>query len=93
MSSSQARENFGELLDTSQREAVLIEKKGRPVSVVLSKHEYDEYQLLKEDWLRKEIQKGIDAYEAGDFEDGPTVMKRMLERARRRIEEAEQSHV
>lgn len=40
----EAKNNFGVLLDTAQREPVTIEKKGRPVAVVLS---IDEYQRLE----------------------------------------------
>ena len=36
MTSLEARNRFGELLDTSQREPVLITRRGRPVSLVLS---------------------------------------------------------
>lgn len=41
----EAKNEFGRLLDTAQREAVMIEKKGRPVAVVLS---VDEYKRLEE---------------------------------------------
>ncbi|WP_347989843.1 type II toxin-antitoxin system prevent-host-death family antitoxin [Methylomonas sp. AM2-LC] len=36
MTSLAAQNHFGELIDTSQREPVLITRRGRPVSVVLS---------------------------------------------------------
>lgn len=38
MSSLDAQNRFGELIDTSQREPVLITRRGRPVSVVISPH-------------------------------------------------------
>lgn len=38
---SEAKNHFGRLLDTAQREPVTIARKGRPVAVLLSKHEYD----------------------------------------------------
>ncbi|MES2142277.1 MAG: type II toxin-antitoxin system Phd/YefM family antitoxin [Pseudomonadota bacterium] len=41
----EAKNEFGRLLDTAQSESVLIEKKGRPVAVVLS---IKEYQLLED---------------------------------------------
>jgi antitoxin Phd len=41
----EAKNEFGRLLDAAQSEKVLIEKKGRPVAVVLS---IKEYQLLEE---------------------------------------------
>lgn len=36
MTSLQAQNHFGEMIDTSQREPVIITRRGRPVSVVLS---------------------------------------------------------
>lgn len=41
----EAKNEFGRLLDAAQSESVLIEKKGRPVAVVLS---IKEYQLLED---------------------------------------------
>lgn len=46
----EARNNFGRLLDTAQRETVTIEKKGRPVAVVLSKAAYDDLQRQLQDY-------------------------------------------
>lgn len=40
----EAKNEFGRMLDAAQSESVLIEKKGRPVAVVLS---IKEYQLLE----------------------------------------------
>lgn len=36
MTSLQAQNRFGEMIDTAQREPVIITRRGRPVSVVLS---------------------------------------------------------
>ncbi len=44
VASKKAKDHFGALLDTAQREPVTIEKKGRPVAVVLS---LDEYQRME----------------------------------------------
>ena len=41
-----AKNRFGELLDTAQREPVIIQKHGRTVAVLLSGHDYEEYQRL-----------------------------------------------
>jgi prevent-host-death family protein len=41
MASTDAKTNFGALLDAAQREPVTIEKKGRAVAVMLSKEQYD----------------------------------------------------
>jgi prevent-host-death family protein len=36
-----AKNKFGEILDASMTEPVMIEKNGRPVAVLISKAEYD----------------------------------------------------
>lgn len=41
-----AKNRFGEMLDTAQRAPVVIQKHGRTVAVLLSAHEYKEYQRL-----------------------------------------------
>ena len=46
----QAKDSFGLLLDTSQREPVVIQKKKRDVAVVLSIAEYDRLEALEEAW-------------------------------------------
>ncbi len=38
MTSLEAQNHFGEMIDTSQREPVLITRRGRPVSLVISPH-------------------------------------------------------
>jgi prevent-host-death family protein len=43
-----AKDNFGLLLDTAQREPVTIEKKHRRVAVVLSIAEYERLEALEE---------------------------------------------
>ena len=40
----EAKNGFGRLLDTSQREPVVIEKNGRPVAVVVSMHAFEALQ-------------------------------------------------
>ncbi len=61
-----AKARFSNLLDTARREPVTIEKHGRAVAVVMSKEEFDDIEAMKLEYLRSEIQKGIDASDAGD---------------------------
>ncbi len=58
MSANEAKKHFGELLDTARREPVTVEKHGRPVAVMMSAEDYDEYQKAKLDRLRAEVDKG-----------------------------------
>ena len=66
----EAKNRFGVLMDTAQREAVTISKKGRPVAVVMPMQEYEEYQALKLERLRREIKIGLDQIERGEVSDG-----------------------
>lgn len=43
MTSVEAQNNFGLLLDTAQREPVSITRRGRPVAYLLSRQEYDAF--------------------------------------------------
>ncbi len=43
MQATEAKNRFGELLELSASEPVLIQKNGRDVAVVLSKAEYERY--------------------------------------------------
>jgi prevent-host-death family protein len=48
LSARDAKNSFGVLLDTAQREPVTIEKKGRPVAVLLSIAEYERLEALED---------------------------------------------
>ena len=66
----EAKNRFGVLMDTAQREAVAITKKGRLAAVVMPMQEYEEYQELKMERLRREIKIGLDQIERGEVSDG-----------------------
>lgn len=84
----EAKRQFGRLIDTSQREPVTIEKHGRPVAVVVSKHDYDQIQedladyrawketeyLLSTEANRTALQASIE-----ELEEGQAVEKTMDE--------------
>lgn len=70
-----AKNRFGELLDTAQREPVTIQKHGRAVAVVVSAEDYRELEALKLQCLRAEIEKGLDDIEAGRTVDGRQAFK------------------
>ena len=46
IAAAKAKNRFGEMLDTAQREPVIIQKHGRTVAVLLSGLDYEEYQRL-----------------------------------------------
>jgi len=58
-----ARQGFAELLDTAQREPVTIEKKGRPVVVVISHIEYQRLEALEDEiWAMRAKQAEKEGY-------------------------------
>ena len=66
----EAKNKFGVLMDTVQHEAVAISKKGRTAAIVVPVREYEEYQTLKLERLRREVKIGLDQIERGDVSDG-----------------------
>jgi prevent-host-death family protein len=78
IASAQAKSNFGALLDTAQREPVMIEKKGRPVAVVVSYEEYKTYERLKLEDLRRDLQAGLEQADRGELIDGPAAFEGLV---------------
>lgn len=77
MASTDAKTNFGALLDAAQRGPVAIKKKGRRVAVMLSAEDYDAYERRQLAWLQRELQAGIDAADRGELVDGPAFMAKL----------------
>lgn len=67
VSAHDAKARFGQLLEAARNGPVTIEKHGREVAVLISKEEFDALQTVKLQYLRAEIQKGLDDLEAGRF--------------------------
>lgn len=72
MPAGEAKNKFGVLMDTVQREAVAISKKGRTAAIVVPVQEYEEYKALKLERLRREVIIGLDQIEHGEVSDGET---------------------
>jgi len=71
--STEAKTNFGMLLDTAQREPVRVSRQGRSVAVMMSMQEYEEYEALKFERLQQDIRLGLEAIERGDLIDGEEI--------------------
>ena len=80
LNATDAKREFGEILLKAQKEPVGINKNGKPVAVVVSASEYEDLQSLKEEWLKMELQKGLDDVHAGRVKDGKAVMDRLRKR-------------
>ncbi len=84
VNASDAKREFGEVLLKAQKEPVGINKNGKPVAVMVSATDYEELISLKEQWLKIELQKGVDDLQAGRVKNGQSVM----DRQRKRISDA-----
>ena len=62
----EAKLHFGKMLDSAQREPVLIRKHGRPFAVVLSAVEYEQLKMTR---LRAELAIGEEQARQGEFAD------------------------
>lgn len=67
------KRDFGEMLLKVQKAPVAINKNGKPVAVMLSNSDYQYLEDLHNQWLKAEIQKGIDDIAAGNVIDGKAV--------------------
>ena len=66
---AEAKNKFGLLMDTVQREAVAISKKGRTSAVMMPVHEYEEYEQLKFEKLKRHVAKGAEQADRGETTD------------------------
>ena len=71
MAAKDAKNRFGQLLDSAQRGPVSIEKHGRPVAVMISQEEFERMEVLKLESLRHEMQRGLDDVKA----DGSSMVR------------------
>ena len=74
---AEAKTNFGALLEKVQREPLTISKKGRSVAVLMSMDEFETYQRLKIEQLRREVQAGLADLEAGKIVSGVEAFEAM----------------
>ena len=64
---NEAKQQLGRVLDTARTGPVTITKHGRPEFVLTSKDDYDSMAELKYNHLKKEVQKGFDALDRGEY--------------------------
>jgi len=62
IAAKEARANFGELMDTAQREPISIEKHGRAVAVLMSAVEYEKIQQER---LQAKVTNGFNQLDEG----------------------------
>lgn len=67
ITASEARKSFASVIETAQREAVIVERRGEPQAVVLSPGEYDRLMSAVE-----EVE-DIAAFDEAMSEEGPNI--------------------
>ena len=83
---TKASKQFGELIDTVQREPVLVTKKNRPVGVMMSVQDAESLLALQ---TEAGIAKGLADIEAGRFNEyTPKYAKAMAARFKARLKTA-----
>ena len=80
LNATDAKREFGEVLLKAQKEPIGINKNGKPVAVMVSATEYEELTSLRDEWLKMELQKGMDDLRSGRIVDGTMVMDRLRKR-------------
>ena len=72
MSASDAKNNFGELLEFARKNPVKIERNGRPVAVVISHEEFQRMEAIEDAWWVKQAEEAskegfLDQKQSEDF--------------------------
>ena len=77
IAAKEAKNNFGALLDSAQREPIAIEKHGRAVAVMMSA---EDYRLMKLDRLRAKLV--VEEMQANKGEFSTKTVKEVIAEAR-----------
>lgn len=75
IAAKEAKNNFGEMLDTVQREPITIEKHGRAVAVIMSAEDYRQIKLER---LRSKLAVGEAQLNRGEGVDGEAFFDDLL---------------
>lgn len=59
MSASDAKNNFGELLEEARKNPIKIERNGRPVAVVVSAEEFDRMEAMEDAWWGRQAEEAL----------------------------------
>jgi len=84
LNATDAKREFGEVLLKVQSAPIGINRNGKPVAVVISASDYTELNAMRNEWLKAELQKGMDSLRSGRVTDGEVVINRL----RKRLENA-----
>lgn len=77
----EAKNHFGDLLDTAQREPVAISKNGRRVAVVISERDYQRFEALEDAALAARADEAVRSGEWLGTEESRRVIEELLPNA------------
>lgn len=80
LNASEAKREFGEVLLKAQSAPVGINKNGKPVAVVLSVSDYEQFEELRQEHLVSAINEGLADLKAGNTSDSHSVLSRLRSR-------------
>ena len=75
IAAKEAKNHFGEMLDTVQREPLAIEKHGRAIAVIMSAQDYQQMKLER---LRAKLAVGEAQLNRGEGVDGEVFFAELL---------------
>ena len=84
-SANEAKQGLGKVLDSAQREPVLISKHGRPFAVVMSYEDFQASEDAKLEALKAAVQAGLDQLDRG--EGRPLDVEALKKRVRERLDQ------
>ncbi len=90
LAAREAKNKFGQMMDSVQSEPVTIEKNGRPVAVVLSIKDYQASEQLKLEALKRDIAIAQQEVKEGKvFDYSPDLATRIKARGRKLLNKSE----
>jgi prevent-host-death family protein len=77
ISASDAKREFGEMILKAQKGPVGINKNGKPVAVMVSASDFEDFQAMQRESLQRAIDDGIADIKAGHVVDGAEVFSNL----------------
>ncbi len=77
LTANDAKRNFGELLLSAQREPVKISKNSKDAVVVMSIKDYEEFEMMKADYIKHCFESAKEDLVQGNIVDGENFLNEL----------------
>ncbi len=81
LAATEAKREFGNLILKAQSEPVRILRNGKPVVAVISNEDYELFETLKANQLKKALTDGMNDLAEGKIQDGESVFNELIDLA------------